>query len=289
VDIGRELISMNKFPIKLVCDSLRISRSNIYQNRKHRSNRYRRKDDDQVLMEIKEIAKNRSTYGVRRTTGMLRRRRRKAGLSPYNRKRIRRLMDMHNLLLRRPGKRDKRAHEGKVITLKSDLRYSSDIMEIKCWNGEKIFIGFSLDCHDREIMHYVAEKRPLLHTDIIRLMDETVFHRFGDSTEKLPHRIEWLSDNGGQYVANNTRNNGQMWGFEVCTTPSYSPESNGASEAFVKTFKRDYVYTNELPNANTVLERLASWFHDYNEIAPHSGLDYLSPREYRYTLNKVSV
>ena len=108
---------------------------------------------------------------------------------------------MHDLLLRRPGQREKRAHKGSVITLDSNLRYSSDILEIKCWNGEKVFVAFSLDCHDREAMSYVAQKRPLLHTDIILLMDETVFYRFGDNTQKLPRSIQWLSDNGGQYIA----------------------------------------------------------------------------------------
>lgn len=276
---------MKTFPTKTVCDVLGISRSNIYQTRRPRPKRYRMKDDKRVLSEIAEVAKERSTYGVLRVTGMLKRQRSAEGKLPYNRKRIRRLMDINDLLLKRTGQREKRAHEGKVITLKPDLRYSTDIMEIKCWNGEKVYVGFSLDCCDREAMQYVAEKRPLLHTDIIRLMDETVFHRFGDECERLPHRIEWLSDNGGQYVANATRENGEMWGFEVCTTPSYSPESNGASEAFVKTFKRDYVYTNELPDADTVLGKLKEWFDDYNEMAPHSGLDYQSPREYRSKLN----
>ena len=65
------------------------------------------------------------------------------------------------------------------------------------------------------------------------------------------------------------------------TTPAYSPESNGVSEAFVKTFKRDYVYANELPDAVTVLKQLSKWFEDYNKNAPHSGLKYLSSWEYR--------
>ncbi|HAT2149909.1 hypothetical protein [Legionella pneumophila] len=30
-------------------------------------------------------------------------------------------------------------------------------------------------------------------------------------------------------------------GFDVRTTPTYSPESKGIVEAFLKTFKRDYV------------------------------------------------
>lgn len=52
------------------------------------------------------------------------------------------------------------------------------------------------------------------------------------------------------------------------------------AEAFVKTFKRDYVYANDLSNAELVLAPLPGWFKDYNENAPHKALGMLSPREY---------
>jgi len=57
----------------------------------------------------------------------------------------------------------------------------------------------------------------------------------------------------------------------VCTTPSYSPESNGMAEAFVKTFQRDYVYLAEVHTANAVLRAVGAWFDDYNNHHPHSG------------------
>ncbi len=94
-------------------------------------------------------------------------------------------------------------------------------------------------------------------------------------------RLRWLSDNGPPYIAHETRRFGSGLGFIICSTPSYSPESNGASEAFVKTFKRDYVYLNRLDNPNMVIEQLAGWFDDYNENAPHKGLGMKSPREFR--------
>ncbi len=53
------------------------------------------------------------------------------------------------------------------------------------------------------------------------------------------------------------------------------------AEAFVKTFKRDYAYLADLPDAKTVLEQLPSWFEDYNEHHPHKGLKMLSPKQYR--------
>jgi transposase InsO family protein len=69
-------------------------------------------------------------------------------------------------------------------------------------------------------------------------------------------------------------------GLLVCTTPTYSPQSNGVAEAFVKTFKRDYVYVNQLPSADEVIAQLPGWFADYIEIHPHKGLGMRSPREY---------
>jgi transposase InsO family protein len=59
-----------------------------------------------------------------------------------------------------------------------------------------------------------------------------------------------------------------------------SPESNGMSEAFVKTFKRDYLRVSSLPDARTVLRQIAGWIEDYNEIHPHSALKMRSPREF---------
>lgn len=165
--------------------------------------------------------------------------------------------------------------------MKSNTRYCTDIFEIKCWNSEKVFVAFSLDTCDRELMSFVAARRPLFHGDIIRLMDQTVTHRFGEFVEKLPHPIQWLSDNGPQFVALQTCSYGAKWGFDICTTPAYSPESNGIAEAFVKIFKRDYVYVNELWTAEAVLRRLPEWFADYNQHYPHSGLKMRSPLEYR--------
>jgi putative transposase len=215
-------------------------------------------------------------------TALINRERRRELLPPWNKKRVLRVMQRNGLVLQKSvSPKPKRPHLGQVITMKSNMRYCTDIFEVKCWNGEKVFVAFSLDCCDRELMSFVAEKRPLFHGDIIRLMDQTVTHRFGEFVEKLPYPIQWLSDNGPQFVALQTCSYGKSWGFDIRTTPAYSPESNGIAEAFVKIFKRDYVYVSELWTAEAVLRRLPEWFADYNRNYPHSGLKMKSPLEYR--------
>jgi transposase InsO family protein len=52
------------------------------------------------------------------------------------------------------------------------------------------------------------------------------------------------------------------------------------AEAFVKTFKRDYAYINDRPDAKTVMGCLNDWFDGYNENHPHKGLKLKYPREF---------
>ena len=110
------------------------------------------------------------------------------------------------------------------------------------------------------------------------MMLQAVEKRFG--TMRAPHRIEHLSDNASPYTAKETRTFATALNLVPCFTPVRSPESNGMSEAFVKTFKRDYVRVNPLPDAETALRQIVGWIDDYNDIHPHSALRMRSPREF---------
>jgi transposase InsO family protein len=229
---------------------------------------------------IRKIVDERVTYGYRRVTALLNRALQFAGKPLVNHKRVYRLMKMHNLLLQRHSGRVVRAHAGSVSMLRSNLRWCSDVFEIACWNGERVRVAFSMDCCDREIMSYVATTGGISGELIRDLIAESIEARFG-MVDRVPRKIQWLSDNGPAYISRATRHFAQGMGLEVCTTPHYSPESNGMAESFVNTFKRDYVHVNPLRDAGSVMEKLPLWFRDYNENHPHKGLKMMSPREYR--------
>lgn len=79
------------------------------------------------------------------------------GGQPVNAKRIYRLMKKHGLLLaRHTGRRRPREHDGKVVTLRSNVRWCSDTLEFTCWNGELVRVAFALGCHDRDVLGWIA-------------------------------------------------------------------------------------------------------------------------------------
>ena len=269
--------------MRAVSSALGIARSNLINRiRLATVPRAPRRSNDTALVErLRPVVDARPSYGYRRTAAILNRSLAAAGERRVNAKRIYRVMKTQGWLLQRYTGKSTRTHDGVIVTLKSDLRWCSDGFEIRCWNGERVQVAFSLDCCDREVMSYVATTAAITGEMVRDLMAESVERRFGAEALKVPHPIEWLSDNGPPYTATETRDFGEALGLIVCTTPAYSPESNGMAESFVKTFKRDYVYLNELHSGVSVMSQLAAWFEDYNEMHPHKGLRLQSPREYR--------
>ena len=270
---------MTHLPITVICQTLRMARRTAYCAARARPDgRYHRTSDPAVLEQIRAVTNSRATYGYRRVWAMVNRTFR-AG---YNRKRIRRVMQRHGLMLApRVHRRHGRPHLGRIQQPVSNQRGCSDVFLLPCWSGEVISVAFAIDCHDREVLAYVASPRPLTGADIRTLMDRALWARFGEATLKAPHAIQWLSDNGPQYTATASVLYAHELGLVPITTPAYSPQSNGLAEAFVKTFKRDYVDGAELQDAEAVLAQLRGWIEDYNTRAPHSALGMRSPAEYR--------
>jgi putative transposase len=267
---------MTVLPLARICRTLGIGRATAYRRTGPRAPYYHRGDDRRVTAQIRAVIRTRASYGYRRVTALVNR---DFG-THYNRKRIRRVMAMHGWRLppaqhRRTG----RAHTGQIVRPGSNERWCSDTLELACWNGEVVVIAFALDCHDREALAHVAAPRDLVARDIQQLMAAAIAARFGTGRPTAP--IQWLSDNGGIYTALDTLCTAERLHLVPITTPAYSPQSNGMSEAFVNTLRRDYIAGADLSSADAVLARVAEWFADYNAIAPHSALGMQSPVEYR--------
>jgi transposase InsO family protein len=268
--------------MKTITDTLGLARSNIAERVKgERPKRgpQTRDGDLELAADIRHLVDTRPTYGYRRIAALLKRKRRADGMAPVNAKRVYRLMKRHGLLLaKHTGRRRPREHDGQVATLRSNIRWCSDGLEFTCWNGEVVRVAFALDCHDREIIGWIATTAGISGEMIRDMMVHCVEQRF--AAIQAPHPVQWLSDNGSIFAAHKTIEFAGALNLVPCFTPVESPESNGMAEAFVKTFKRDYVRVSPIPNAAAALALVDTWMEDYNTVHPHSRLGYRSPREY---------
>jgi putative transposase len=132
--------------------------------------------------------------------------------------------------------------------IRSNVRSCSDVLEFTCWNGEIVRVAFALDCHDRKVIGWTVTTGGISREIIRDLMVDCIERRFG--VLPAPHRVQRLSDNGSIFAAYKTID------IALALNPEQSPESNGMAEAFVKTFKRDYVRVNPIPDAATVLRSI---------------------------------
>lgn len=269
--------------MKPIAEALEISRSHLTTSVHAKSvvkQKFQPLSDQPLLEDLKEIVKERPSYGYRRACAVLNRKYKALGFAKVNHKRVYRVMREAKLLLpKHVGYQPNRKHEGTVITLKSNTRWCSDSFQIRCWDGNKLEVAFVMDTCDREILSYVAVTNHLSTHHIQNMLVLACEKRF-PNLNATQNRLEWLTDNGGIFTATETQNLAKNMGFIPCQTPAYSPESNGMSEAFVKRFKQDYVQVNELWNASDVLSKIPKWLEDYNENHPHKGLGMRSPRQF---------
>ncbi|WP_224154083.1 IS3-like element IS2 family transposase [Escherichia coli] len=284
VDSARALIARG-WGVSFVSRCLRVSRAQLHVILRRTDDwmdgrRSRHTDDTDVLLRIHHVIGELPTYGYRRVWALLRRQAELDGMPAINAKRVYRIMRQNALLLeRKPAvPPSKRAHTGRVAVKESNQRWCSDGFEFRCDNGEKLRVTFALDCCDREALHWAVTTGGFNSETVQDVMLGAVERRFGNELPASP--VEWLTDNGSCYRANETRQFARMLGLEPKSTAVRSPESNGIAESFVKTIKRDYISIIPKPDGLTAAKNLAEAFEHYNEWHPHSALGYRSPREY---------
>lgn len=279
--------------VSRTCRLLRVARSRVnvllkrsddWKDRRLACNRQTHlQQDDSLQKEIQEALGRHPSFGYKRLTAVINRKRQKTNQPRVNAKRVYRVAKQRHLLLvskpSLPGY--SKEHNGQVSVDASNKRWCSNGLELKCFNGEHVSMTFVLDCCDREVISFVAKKgRGLPAWMAQEQILLAVNRRFG-SVNQVPTPLQLLTDNGSAYTSQKTRHLLKVLGIEDCKTAVGSPQSNGMAESFVKTLKRDYLPFIDLESAETALSSLPSVIKLYNEEHPHSALGYLSPMEFR--------
>ena len=234
----------------------------------------------EVMEMIHRLVKLRpATYGYRRIHAILRLLR-----IPCNGKTVNRYMGLNLLLSTNRQKRRQRGriHEGTVAVTDPNKRWASDITVIKAWNGDKGRLAVIIDCADRQVVAYRWSRRITGET-LVEVVKEALLKRFDGFVVPEKGSLEFLSDNGPEFIEKNFRKFLEQAGFTVCNTPIRSPESNGIAESFFKSLKRDYVYQSVNMDFDETGRNIVKWLEDYNTRAPHSALGMLTPAKFYET------
>ena len=238
----------------------------------HRSTQRRiprgRDDEDRLVADMIELARQYGRYGYRRIAALLR----DAGWQ-VNDKRALRLWRREGL--RVPGKQPMRGrlwlNDGSCIRLRAeraDHVWSYDFVHHRTYDGRAFRMLNVLDEFTREGLA-IRVRRKLSSIDVIDVLTDLFLLR------GVPAYIR--SDNGPEFVAEAVRRWIAAVGSRTAFIEPGSPWENGYIESFNARLRDEFLngeifYT--LKEAQVLIE---SWRHHYNAIRPHSSLGYWPP------------
>lgn len=135
------------------------------------------------------------------------------------------------------------------------------------------------DCGNIEILSYVFE-RSLNSSKIKALITVALRKRFSQERVQEGLKLQFLTDNGSEYIDKTLVSCMESVGFEVCNTPVRSPESNEVSEAVNRWIRADYIKQDACVSFKDVESKVGYRIEDYNTMCPHERLGGASAVEY---------
>jgi len=227
-----------------------------------------REDEERLVVDMIELARQYGRYGYRRVAALLR----DAGWSVSD-GRIERLWRREGLKV--PSKQPKRGrlwfNDGSCIRLRAEHVnhvWSYDFVHHRTDDGRVFRTLNILDEFSRECLSICVERK-LNSTNVIDALTDLFILR------GVPVYIR--SDNGPEFIAEAVRNWISAVGAQTAYTTPGSPWENGYIESFNARL-RDELFNGEmfysLKEAQIIIE---DWRIHYNTKRPHSSLGYRPP------------
>ncbi|WP_380052470.1 IS3 family transposase (plasmid) [Falsihalocynthiibacter sp. SS001] len=227
-----------------------------------------RSDEERLVADMIELARQYGRYGYRRIAALLR----DAGWQ-VNDKRVERLWRREGLKvpMKQPKKGRLWLNDGSCVRLRPEYRnhvWSYDFVHHRTDDGKAFRTLNILDEYSRECLA-IRVKRKLNSTEVIDALTDLFILR------GVPAYIR--SDNGPEFIARAVRDWIEAVGAKTAYIEPGSPWENGYCESFNARF-RDELLNGEsfytLREAQIIIE---SWRKHYNTKRPHSALGYRPP------------
>ena len=137
-----------------------LNRSDDWKDRRLACNRQTHlQQDDSLQKEIQEAPIRHQSFGYKRLTAVINRKRQKTNRPRVNAKRVYRVAKQRHLsLVSKPSLPGySKEHTGQFSVDASNKRWCSEGLMFKCFNGEHVST-FVLDCCDRKVISFVAKR-----------------------------------------------------------------------------------------------------------------------------------
>ena len=102
----------------------------------------------------------------------------------------------------------------------------------------------------------------------------------------LPQAIR--CDNGREFTSRHFLAWGLEWRIELRHIQPGRPMQNGHVESFHGKLREECLRANWFRNLFDARAKISDWRKEYNEVRPHSSLDYRTPDEFAAALRKAS-
>ena len=231
--------------------------------------------DVELAGRLKKLAKEHPRYGVRRLHAMLRRedRRESSSLGVVNLKRVRRLCQVHGLMLKQKRRR-KRRGIGIGVPCQAEHPnhvWAYDFVQDITETGRKLRILTVADEFTRECVTVEVE-----HRMNAKFVAGALLKCFG--ARGVPSFIR--SDNGPEFIAKFLMRVLSIHGVSARHIDPGSPWQNGLNERFNGTLRDECLNLETLHNRDHARALVKLFGRSYNDRRPHSSLAYLTPSEF---------
>jgi putative transposase len=248
------------------CALCHISRSSLaYRPRLRRGLR-----DQQLVAQLREIARKHPRYGYRRAHALLCR----SGIR-VNVKRVHRLWRRERLSVscRKPKRRrSDRKEMPPLVATRPNHVWTYDFVHDACANGQRLKLLTLTDEFTRESLA-IQVGTSLRSRDVIGVLARVIAERGAPAYLR--------SDNGPEFVAVAVQRWLKLQQVQTAYIEPGSPWQNAYGESFNGRLRDECLNQEWFRSVQEARVVIGTWRRHYNEERPHSSLGYQTPQEFR--------